>query len=172
MIITAKTLTIIKHRLTFFLFLSFLFSACVDLSKPRDEDGAATDTPAERQGHSGNSAAQDDESTTDVSVNPSEFEGTYEATLPCGDCDGVHTIIVINNNHTFRISSEYLGKNKKIEDNGPFKLIENASIIHLKGTDTDLKLKIGEDKLFQLDKDDQVIEDEHAKDFTFEKKDT
>lgn len=152
-------------------FLFSLFSACVDLSQPRDEDGAATGTPAEQQEYAGNSAAQDDESTTDVSVNPSEFEGTYEATLPCGDCDGIHTVITINNNHTFRISSEYLGKNKKIEDNGPFKLIENASIIHLQGTETDLKLKIGEDKLFQLDKDDNVIEGEHAKDFVFEKRD-
>lgn len=161
----------LRTGIAYLLFLCFLLTSCVDLSESRDDgQEGATSTPTEQQGQAGNSAAQNDESTTDVSVNPSEFEGTYEATLPCKDCEGIHHTIVINNDQTFRMSSEYLGKDETLEDNGRYKLIENASIIHLRGTDTDLKLRIGEDKLFQLDKDDEIIEGKDAHRYVYTKK--
>lgn len=156
--------------------LMFTLVSCVDLSE-RQEDGDAAGTPAQTapqdnaaSGGQPGMPAQADSSTTDVSVNPTDYEGTYEGTVPCEDCDGIQRTIVINNNKTYRISSNYLGKNKTVDDNGLFKLIDNASVIHLEGKDTDLKLKIGENKLFQLDKDGKVVQGNNAEQYVYHKK--
>ncbi|WP_166637866.1 copper resistance protein NlpE [Sphingobacterium paludis] len=149
----------------------------MDLSKPQDDDQAATGTASEtgsassnaQTGQEGTTAAGDNESTTDVAVNPTDFEGSYEGTIPCEDCQGIRTKIVINNNETFQISSEHLGTDKKLNDNGRFKVLENGSILHLRGKDTDLKLKIAKDKLLHLDNKGEVIEGEAANKFVYNK---
>lgn len=150
---------------------------CVDLSKPQDDGQAATGTASEtgsassdaQTGQQGTAAAGDNESTTDVAVNPTDFEGSYEGTIPCDDCQGIRTKIVINNNETFQITTEHLGTSKKTEDNGRFKLADNGSVLHLQGKDTDLKLKIAKDKLLHLDKKGEVIEGDAAEKFVYSK---
>lgn len=175
--ISSRKKSAIRNSKLIYVLLGFVFSwSCVDLSDRREDGsdaaGAATEsTPqgdAQSSGQSG-VPAQGDESTTDISVNPTDFEGTYEATIPCEDCEGIQTTIVINNNQTYKISSNYLGKNKTIDDNGRFKLIENASVLHLQGKDTDLKLKIGENKLFELDADGEVVQGNNAEQYVYNK---
>lgn len=91
------------------------------------------------------------------SQNSVDWMGTYEATLPCADCPGIKTRVVLHEDETFQITSEYLDRDTKVEDEGTFEWIENGSVVHLKGNDTDVKLKVGENRLFQLDQEGKEI---------------
>ncbi|KGE14799.1 copper resistance protein NlpE [Sphingobacterium deserti] len=130
----------------------------------------------------GGSTSTDSTKTTDTvavapqaasahnSQNSLDWPGTYEATLPCADCPGIKTRIVINEDESFQITSDYLERNLKTEDSGRIMWHDNGSVIHLKGKDSDLKLKVGENQLFQLDQDGKVIEGELAAHYIYKKK--
>jgi uncharacterized lipoprotein NlpE involved in copper resistance len=104
------------------------------------------------------------------SQNSLDWSGTYEATLPCADCPGIKTSIVINQDETFQIHSEYLERDLKTEDSGKIMWHDNGSVIHLMGKDTNLKLKVGENQLFQLDQEGKIIEGELASHYIYKKK--
>lgn len=132
--------------------------SCVDMSSSGENN--ATDT-----------ASTNTETTTATTNAPksSDIAGTYEATIPCADCPGIKTSIVINNDETFRITSEYLDRDLKVEDNGKLMWHDNGTVLHLKGKDTDLKLKIGENQLLHLDQDGNVIEGDLAENYIYKK---
>ncbi|WP_437919720.1 copper resistance protein NlpE [Sphingobacterium sp. LRF_L2] len=150
---------------TYLFFFCFTCISCVDLSKQRDEDQGNIGTAQTEQAST--EAAGDEESNTDESLNPTDFHGTYEGTIPCDDCEGIKTILVINNNETFNISTEQLGSQQSTSDNGRYTLEENGGILHLRAKDTDLKLKIAKDKLFHLDKDGKIIEGKLADQYIY-----
>lgn len=133
--------------------------SCVDMSSSGSNN--AVDT-----------ASTDTEATATVANSPNSaaIAGTYEATIPCADCPGIKTTIVINNDETFRITSEYLERDSKFEDNGKLMWHDNGTVLHLKGKDTDLKLKVGEDQLYHLDEDGQTIEGDLAENYIYKKK--
>lgn len=136
------------------------FVSCVDMSSS-SSDAVAETTPA---------ATENEAATTGGSQKSTDIAGTYEATIPCADCPGIKTTIVINNDETFRITSEYLDRDSKIEDNGKLMWHDNGAVLHLKGKDTDLKLKVGDDELFHLDQDGKVIEGDLADKYIYKKK--
>lgn len=177
MIMISKKPTIRRSNWMYICLLGLVCAwSCGDSGNRQANDGTATNTTenatqgSAAPGDQAGTPADADVSTTAVSVNPSDFEGTYEGTVPCEDCDGIQTTIVINNDRTYRISSTYLGKNKTLEDNGLYELIQNASAIHLKGKDTDLKLRIGEDRLLELDTDGKVVQGRNAPQYVYTKK--
>lgn len=89
--------------------------------------------------------------------NSLDWDGTYEATLPCADCPGIKTVIVLDQDDTFKIISEYQERNTKIEDAGEIMWHDNGSVVHLKGKETDIKLKVIENGLIQLNQDGTEI---------------
>ena len=138
---------------------------CASLMSGVDLTSSGGDNAADTASTGTGATAMADNSQKSV-----DWEGTYEATLPCADCAGIKTTIIINKDETFRISSEYLDKDRKIEDNGTIMWHDNGSVMHLKGKDTDLKLKVGENKLFHLDADGKVIEGDLAANYIYKKK--
>src|SRR5690606_15852953 len=91
------------------------------------------------------------------SQNSVGWMGTYEAVLPCADCPGIKTVLILHDDETFQMRSEYLERDTKFEDEGTFEWQNNGSVVHLKGKDTDVKLKVGEHVLFQLDQEGNEI---------------
>ena len=62
------------------------------------------------------------ESMGDNSMTSLDWAGTYQGELPCADCDGIQTVITINQDNTYIIKETYLGKDAKpYETNGTFK---------------------------------------------------
>ena len=101
--------------------------------------------------------------------NSLDWDGTYEAVLPCADCPGIKTIIVLNQNDTFKITSEYQDRNTKIEDSGEIMWHDNGSVVHLKGKETDIKLKVIENGLIHLNQDGTEITSNLKEHYQFKK---
>lgn len=93
-----------------------------------------------------------------TSQNSLDWNGTYEATLPCADCTGIKTTITLDKSGTFKYTAEYLDKNLKVNDAGDIMWHDNGSVAHLKGKDIDIKLKVVENGLVGLDTEGNEIE--------------
>lgn len=107
--------------------------------------------------------------TTHTSENSVDWMGTYEAVIPCADCPGIKMKVVLNEDKTFEIESEYMERDTKANEAGTFVWYNNGSSVHLTGEDTDLRFKVGENQLFQLDADGKMIEGELADKYVYKK---
>jgi len=90
--------------------------------------------------------------------NSLDWAGTYEAILPCADCPGIKTTIVLNNDGTYQYTAEYQERNVTVNSSGEIMWHDNGSIVHLKDKDTNVKLKVVENGLVGLDTSGNEIE--------------
>lgn len=83
--------------------------------------------------------------------NSLDWKGTYKGILPCADCEGIETEIVLNADQTYVLTRKYLGKGSTIRDKKvPFSWID-GSTISLDGViDGPSKYWVTEGKLVQL----------------------
>ncbi len=99
------------------------------------------------------------------SLNAVDWVGTYRGTLPCADCEGIETVITLNEDGTYKKNDTYLtnkeGENK-FEEAGKFVWDESGSIITLQSSSGESKYKVGENKLFALDMDGKLVEGQLA----------
>lgn len=96
--------------------------------------------------------------TEHTAQNSLDWNGTYEGVLPCADCEGIKTNVVLNLDGTFKYNTEYINKNTKTTDEGSIMWHNNGSVVHLKGKDTDVKLRVIENALIHLDQEGNEIE--------------
>jgi copper homeostasis protein (lipoprotein) len=88
-----------------------------------------------------------------TSANALDWDGAYEGVVPCADCEGIRTVLILNKNMTYRLSATYLGKSiKPIENAGSFTWNEAGNMVILSG----LKSRpdryfVGEGWVLQLD---------------------
>ena len=89
-----------------------------------------------------------------VSANSLDWQGRYTGVLPCADCPGIVTLLTLEPDQSYRLSTYYLGKDEKLfERRGVFIWEEKGSVIHLQNSPDDLdRYQVGENILFQLDK--------------------
>jgi len=89
----------------------------------------------------------------DTSRNALDWQGRYHGILPCADCPGILTVIQLNEDNTFTMSSFYLGKgDTQIVRNGSFSWDDAEREITLKGLSgsADPVYKVGEDRLIPV----------------------
>lgn len=87
-----------------------------------------------------------------------DWTGSYEGTLPCADCPGIITVLTLKEDNTFTMFNEYMERNTKINDSGTFTWDSTGSVIHIAGKATNVKYKVGENVLIQLDLEGNAIE--------------
>ena len=93
-------------------------------------------------------------STSHNSRNSLAWAGVYTGILPCGDCEGIHTMIKLNRDLTFVSETKYAGKsNEIIKSNGSFSWDKSGNKISLKNiaTNSVVIYSVGEKKLIQMD---------------------
>jgi heat shock protein HslJ len=92
------------------------------------------------------------------SKNSLDWNGVYQGVLPCADCEGIETRIVLKKDGTFQRSLTYLGKDDKVfNEEGNFLWDEQGNKITLKAESGDQKYKVGENHLTQLDMEGNLI---------------
>lgn len=106
----------------------------------------------------------------DTSENALDWNGTYEATVPCADCPGIKTSLTLNNDKTFSITEEYIDRNSKNQDKGSFSWDATGSVITLEGKTARYKYKVGENMLIQLDMEGKEIDGPNKDLYVFKKK--
>ena len=94
------------------------------------------------------------------SMNAVDWDGTYKGVVPCADCEGIETTIVLGKELTYNIKTRYLGKSnaKKKKKKGKFSWDKTGQIITLEGIkDAPNKYFVGENKIIQLDMEGKEI---------------
>ena len=98
---------------------------------------------------------------THTSQNSLDWAGTYRDTLPCADCEGMLTEIVLNSDLTYKIGTSYLGKSGEVfRSEGKFSWSKDGNTITLNGIDATKEsnqYKVGENKLIKLDMNGKVV---------------
>ena len=95
-----------------------------------------------------------------------DWNGTYYNTLPCASCEGIETWVTLNSDGTFKLKTNYLGLNDAREEifTGKFTWDETGSMVQLEGLigDAPGKYKVGENRIWHLDRDGNRIEGDLA----------
>lgn len=96
-----------------------------------------------------------------------DYSGIYKGTLPCADCSGIETTIVIDSLGNFDRTMKYLGgkgkdKDKEFKENGKFIWDATGTIIEFQGQNDTTKYLVGENNLVVLDKEGKAVTGELA----------
>lgn len=149
---------------------ALLLASC-SKKEATETSGSTTDSTTAVQPTPSDSIAKATPSAAgDTSENALDWNGTYEAIIPCADCPGIKTLLTLNNDKTFSITEEYLDRNSKNDDKGTFSWDSTGSIITLKGNTASYKYKVGENILIQLDMEGKEIDGPNKDLYIFKKK--
>lgn len=93
------------------------------------------------------------ESLGDNSANALDWNGKYQGVIPCASCEGIKTTLTLNEDLSYVLSTQYLGKSEEIfEVKGTFQWNQAGNIITLDGIkDAPNQFLVGENTLIQLD---------------------
>ncbi len=87
----------------------------------------------------------------DTSQTSLDWTGVYRGMLPCADCEGIKTKITLNNDLTYVMETQYVGKDTKVNNtSGSFTWDKSGSNITLNSNPSE-QYKVGENLLFRLD---------------------
>lgn len=144
-----------------------LISCCVFLTSCKDE--TKTKETFNEQKEIVNKEAGMDGHT---SINSLDWEGTYQGTIPCSDCDGIFTELTLNNDNTFILYSTKMrgDKKDKTSSEGLYQWDESGSNITLEKDGMATMYKVGENKLILLDKNGVMVPETKTQNNTLLKK--
>ena len=93
------------------------------------------------------------------SRNSLDWNGTYQGTVPCADCEGVKTRLTLMESGDFDRTRTFLGKEEgSRSDSGTFEWNEAGSEITLSPDEGEPQsYQVGENRLFQLDREGNRI---------------
>ncbi|WP_088328361.1 copper resistance protein NlpE N-terminal domain-containing protein [Lacimicrobium sp. SS2-24] len=99
-----------------------------------------------------------------TSRNALDWGGVYEGVLPCADCEGIQTRLMLSANGNYQLSETYLGEDRRdFQSKGEFEWLDDGLRIRLLGRPSAPGLyQVGENQLFHLDQDGQRIRGELA----------
>ncbi len=131
--------------------------------------GFACQNTANQSEQADNIPEQVDMHTSRISL---DWAGVYEGTLPCADCEGILTRLVLYDSENYALTSTYLGKEKnRFEESGSFEWVNNDGAVHLKSEDDQgYTFLVGENQLFMLDREGNRITGELADLYILRKK--
>lgn len=151
---------------------ALLLASCSKKEKTTEAPGVTTDSiiPAIQPAPTDSTSQPITSAIGDTSENALDWNGTYDATVPCADCPGIKTSLTLNKDKTFSITEEYIDRNSKNQDKGSFTWDATGSIITLKGKSANYKYKVGENTLYQLDMEGKEITGPNKDLYIFKKK--
>jgi uncharacterized lipoprotein NlpE involved in copper resistance len=133
-----------KHFLPF---VAILWLASCGTKGTSDSSSMSADTTA----HMTDTMMTDNAHT---SQNALDWNGMYKGVVPCADCEGIETILILNADNTYLLKTSYLGKPDPATTEKTGSLTWNAegNTITLGGIENaPSQYFVGENKLIQLD---------------------
>jgi len=99
-----------------------------------------------------------------------DWGGVYTGTLPCADCEGIKTTLILDSDGTYTYQWQYIGKSDDFfEMRGKVEWNENGSAFTLANeastTEIPRKFMVGENFLRQLDREGKRIEGDLAENY-------
>ena len=115
---------------------------------------------------------QDTATVQQDTIKSYSFYGTYEGTLPAADCEGIKTVLSLNEDTTYDLSRKYLGKeDRPFETCGVYNVLEN-NVVELVEPSSDNRTyyKVIENAVVLSDSVGTVNEGELAEFYVLKKK--
>lgn len=82
--------------------------------------------------------------------NSLDWHGVYRGVLPCADCEGIDTVVVLMRDGTYRAQTKYLGKDERtFPEQGRFTWNEAGNTVSLAGSES-VRYFVGENRLIRL----------------------
>ncbi|MBV7314847.1 copper resistance protein NlpE [Shewanella sp. NIFS-20-20] len=140
-----------------------LLGGCQPASDPADNPAPTADKPT---------ASPQTNATVHVSIGDSsktslDWPGEYRGTLPCASCEGILTVITLQSNDRYQISSTYQGSDPVVfDEHGKFSWNAAGNTITLTNGNQYL---VGENRLLMLNQDGQRIQGDLASDYELAK---
>lgn len=104
--------------------------------------------------------------------NSLDYLGMYQGIVPCADCEGIETTLVLADESSYVLKTKYLGKKdiKKNEQKGTYTWNEVGNTIILAGIENGpAKYFVGENYVVQLDMEGNKIEGDLAEKYILQK---
>lgn len=96
--------------------------------------------------------------------NSLDWPGTYRGVLPCADCEGIETVVVLSPTGQYRAQSKYLGKSPRvIKQQGNFTWNPEGNTITF--SDTPVRHFVGENQIIRLAEDGTRVTGPLAKNY-------
>ena len=90
-----------------------------------------------------------------------DWAGTYIGVLPCADCEGIETVLLLREDLSFEMTRKYLGKSDPVfRQSGSFTWDEQGRSIRLEEEHPSGEAKhfqVGENRLFMLDMEGERV---------------
>ncbi|PSU30510.1 copper resistance protein NlpE [Photobacterium lutimaris] len=178
-----------KKTLLALVVAGFVLAGCDQQAAPESPSQTETETAAVVE----HQAQADDASVTEVPVtlpevdqpevtqpiadsahsarNALDWDGTYTGILPCADCEGIKTELIVKKDGTFILTEVYLGKEgNAFEYEGSFNWNTAGNTIALPGAgDGAVQYFVGENQLFRLDREGNRVEGDLASHYVLRK---
>jgi heat shock protein HslJ len=110
----------------------------------------------------------------DTSRTSVDWDGTYLGFLPCADCEGILTELTLRPDGTYQIKRVYWGKDRDVHTSGgSFRWDDTGGKIRLEEPGAEpgaLQFQVGENRLFQLDRDGNRIQSDFAERYELAKR--
>lgn len=134
--------------------------------------GACTATKNNSSAKTEQSEQMQNADNAHTSRNALDWAGVYEGVLPCADCEGIQTRLMLIKDGNYQLSETYLGEDSRaFQSKGQFEWLEDGLRIRLKGrTSAPGYYQVGENQLFHLDQQGQRISGELAAQYRLTKR--
>ncbi len=102
-----------------------------------------------------------------------DWNGTYYGILPSADCEGIQSMIILNNDLTYSYKTRYQGKEdvEIITKTGKFQWSDDGSKVTLEGLPEPNIFLVGENRLFKLDENGKRSQNDLKAKYILEKQD-
>jgi uncharacterized lipoprotein NlpE involved in copper resistance len=139
--------------------LCCVIALCSCQDTKNNETSSGTDTIATMKMASDSNGITAAIDSTHTAQNSLDWKGTYAGVLPCADCEGIETEIMLHGDNTYMIETKYKGgKNKGTKGDGKFTWVDGNTIQLDNIKDGPSKYMVAENKLIQLDMNGKKIE--------------
>ncbi len=151
--------------------MGFVVSMSACNSADKKNDTAAADSIATMKMATDSNVITAAIDSSNTAQNPLNWQGTYKGVMPCADCEGIETEIMLHADSSYMIATKYAGKKDKAEVKGDGKFVwVDGSHIQLQGIKNEASTYfVSENKITQMDMAGKKIEGASAEKYILTK---